>query len=829
MVIQPAYRLRVYQPLSADPTETTVLTPAAGAPHTDELKLSSIPGVAGYKEYLHEVPRGRRGRLDPKKPRLDVGTFEFSLIDKATGSGNASRWLTAFFGNVKGKPRGRLKVEVDESLDGGATWASFMIGELTGISTNKNDATLEVSDRVEKMKMPAFVGSPHSSITYAAKLTLLPAGFFGANYGSLQAVPAIVGTINANPSYLAADIRVFQVTPNSKDDGRNLETKELGAVVGVGGWESVEPTFQSPARCHLKRLDTSAEGDFYVGGLRHTVAGTHWNITSFFLKPLAVTDAGYMAMPPNGTSVEAYIYVEQPAADESPLLIGDVDPATFIQDLCDGKFSSLYRSPDTLPAGKAYGDVKRTIPTNGIGALVGTRPVSRHYIKQTEPVIDVIERICFDNNWAPFLDKSGRLNIKDLDLPTSLAGLATITDDDVEATSDSSWKHDATSAVARAEITFYQDLIRQSAELKQSAEIIPSIGDLIVEEITHKVIVLYTESLDYGDEVLEIDARSYRAVEGEQLQGQDRTTYLEKRLRALAQKYRRPWEFGAMRFPLTCRRTATITGLKQGDLVLVTVSWIPDPYTHLRGGQRLCRVLELSEEGPTIHLELLDVAINTISSVPMLAAPAQEAGNTYSGVTSVVTLNAEGQPVEIQTAVTETSVGAAPAADSLLWSGSTVITANGTATIRNHPAGKRVWVRGRSFSNAANELQVPSAWVMAAAPGYVDLAALPAPSALSSPAKTHTTVDLTWTNGAADVAIDVLAATPVGDTRIVVGYLIPGTTQYTVRGLLPATTYRFEVRHQFLYNPGAGVTVDVTTDAAPAASCPAIAGFQMLA
>ena len=44
----PIYRFTVYAPRSEDSGETTVLTPPAGAIHSDEFKVASKTGVSGF-------------------------------------------------------------------------------------------------------------------------------------------------------------------------------------------------------------------------------------------------------------------------------------------------------------------------------------------------------------------------------------------------------------------------------------------------------------------------------------------------------------------------------------------------------------------------------------------------------------------------------------------------------------------------------------------------------------------------------------------------------------------------------------------------------------
>ena len=94
----PQYRLTIYAPRATDLTELTVLTPAAGAAHSDPFKVTTHPNLAGWKPYLMPPPGLRRGRLDPLTKSVDVGALTFTLLDKrnTAGGSNLSRWVTTF-------------------------------------------------------------------------------------------------------------------------------------------------------------------------------------------------------------------------------------------------------------------------------------------------------------------------------------------------------------------------------------------------------------------------------------------------------------------------------------------------------------------------------------------------------------------------------------------------------------------------------------------------------------------------------------------------------------------------------------------------------------
>src|SRR5258706_4933135 len=131
-----AYRATVYASRSLDPSETTILTPIPGAPHSDPFKIATRAGIGGFQPYM-DFPSGRRGKIDLLSKKTDIGEISFDIVDVRTvaGGANANRWVTAFIGDSKGLPRfARLKCYVEESLDGALSWTSFFTGRVRSLT-----------------------------------------------------------------------------------------------------------------------------------------------------------------------------------------------------------------------------------------------------------------------------------------------------------------------------------------------------------------------------------------------------------------------------------------------------------------------------------------------------------------------------------------------------------------------------------------------------------------------------------------------------------------------------------------------------------------------
>lgn len=850
-----AYRMRVYAARSVDATEATVLTPGGSAPHAEEFKVASISGVSGYQPYLHDEIMGRRGRLDLKTRKLDVGTLTVKLIDKRiTAGNNLSRWVSAFFGNSAGKPWPRLKVQLDECLDHTATsptWSVFFTGELVGSKlVDKVGWALTLKERIETLKMKVFSGSPSSSVGYAATASLLPVGFRGSDYGEAKATGNLSATARAftvnGTSYAPGGeiVLVLPATALGAFNEGNIVTQNLMEIAPPH--MVVDLTFQDPSASgpawglptyngKLRAMVTHGgnTGSYLVGGLAISGYHGHYFVQGVVIKALQSGDVGYLAAPAAATSCTFYLYAEDEVSESRPLLIDDVDPADFIEDLCAGYFGPIYREPMKLPAGKSFGDVTRSVATASFASFTGTRPPMRFVITKSEQLADFIEReILLPNHWGWFLDKSGQVNLVDLKLPASVAGLGTLTDTDIEEEDDPQWEHDPTTAVHRIDLSRYTERVRLGKDLWESADTFPRFLGAAIEETQLLLAPIFQGSIDYGDEVLKVNARGYRSQHGEQYEDRPRSEYLDTTLLELAAEMQRPFAYGLTTIPLRCRRTATVTALNVGSLVIVDVDVVPDPATWKRGGAQLCRVLEYSEDGPNVNLRLVYLSSTSAMTAPSLAQPAQETGNTWTGVTCAVTVNASTQPVVVRYAITDTGTGSAPGDTDPSWryaenvTGRRLfLTSSQTITIRNLPPNMRVWVQGRTM-DTDNTLRLPSAWTAAGGTGKADTAALPAPSVLAA-VVSDTTCALSWTNGASDMPVELLLATPTSDPRARIALLPPGSTAFTLQGLTVSTQYRSEVRHTLGQHVGAGDTEDFTTSAA-ATTAPALTSLQVL-
>ena len=840
--LKPAYRLTLYAPRSVDRTEATVLAPAAGAPHADPFQVASLQGLAGFQPYL-DIIRGRRGKIDVLSKRTDAGELTVTLLDKrvTTGGSNLSRWVTGFTGDAKGRHAlAGYRVVIDESLDGGATFATFWTGRVQKLERKGQlRYFLTVRDMREDLKMKIGVGTPHPSAAGVVRATVLPpgiAGAFGLQPGIVPLRAKILLSATQTVQGVTFKRAMAQCDAASLARVDNLITANLltleatvqQELTGLAGIMAA-----ARGRVHVKRVDTSAEGDFVFIGTLNTVQGTVGVAAAqLFFSELATTEPGYLVMPPDGTTIDWYVWTSAPATPAVPILITDTHPVQVWKDILDGYygFRWLWAERESLPAGVNLGDPQRTVAydTAAFATLIADArfPKARFLLTQAPDAWDWIEKnILQPYGLGFYLDATGKVVPIDLRLPVAadLAGVPTLTDADlIEAVDAVGWAHDRALAITKAFATFYVDtpvppaalaaLARQPVAGAQFGKSFPEFTNAMLSSVPSVVEILNLGNADLGDNAVTIDASGFRAMPGEQIDNQDRLVWLIAKLQTMLQHLNAPYGNGGVPIVLKGRRTANVTPLQPGKLFLGTLSGLPDPSTNLRGGTRALRCTARTEDGLQITIEAIDLGLNQTAATPTLGAPAQETGNTTNGASTAVTLNASSDPVEVQYAVTDPSVGSAPADGASLWALADVARSNRDVTVERLPAGTRIWFRGRSIPGVLGRTLLPSAYVAAGGTGRVDLATLAAPTAPTLVMNGGRTFTVGWTPGDVTRRTELLIASPTTDPMTSLDVVPAGQKTYAVVGVDPSTTYRVWIRHVDGFGGvSATVQIDVTT------------------
>lgn len=837
-IIKAEYRFTLYAARSEDPTEATVLAPIGGAAHSENFQVTTeFGGATGWKPYLGNPKCSSRGRLDPLMHKTALDQFTIDVQDAKVASSNTVRWVTAFMGDAKGRNRFKgLKAEILERLtiDGVAgAWEDYFIGRVDRVEKqNPSQAGpfwrfFIASERKDETRN-VFVGPPHSSITYAYPCPLLPIGLQdrgdGLGWGGNPTTARATGTIDTITN--GARVKVSQSLGN-----RLKITSALAAALdsrlkhpdSAAGPYNITPN----VRCRLKRLDTSAEGDFWLLPFAHASATAGYDgevfsplfhdsdgrVTSFGIIPITApnypnedypADAHpykYMAVPENGTAVNFYLYWAGPPTRDAPLLIDDVDPLTLWKDLLDAKFSDLY-----------FGEVKyRPIRYSSavFSALAGKFPNVRGLVYGTEDLNEWLEKYILRATHAVArVNASGEVEPADIRLPSDPSSLDTITNADYiqNEREGPDWKmgEDALTGVllTQESITSFGDTVNQAVRSKEVPLDFPPHGLLVQQQPAQ----LFASEL-FAD----VEPKT-ETVECRFVPSLLKDTGFPWTPEEASREYLSFFGSGAAVLRLPCRRT-TVTNKRPGDFVKVEVTAQPDPLSNELGGTRVMLVLDRYErEDGSRFLELLDGGPDSISTPPTGTAPTLNATIPKHAIDQAVTLNAALDPVEIWIAITTTAVGTRPAANSLLWRLAYVSPFGGTIVLPGLPAGRRIWTRFRC--RAVGKL--PSAFAFPSSGlGYVDTTALAPPSAVTATASNRSIV-LTWTNGESDLGI-----VPVLDGSDVPGKpLKPGSTRYVFDELAASTSYTIGVRHVDAFG-GTSATVTDTESTGTAATLPA--------
>lgn len=835
----PLYRFTLYAPRSVDATEATVLTPIGGAPHSDNFVVATRQGIAGAKPYLG-LPRGKQGSIDVLTKKATIGTLTIPLYDFRTtaGGSNAQRWVTAFLGDTKGKLRLKgCKGVLEESLDG-------TVGGLVPIFTgragdlsldSKQRYSLELRSIADDMEKRIFVGRPHSSITYAFLPALFPIGLpLSWAAGAFPARPRIQATIGGEPGFPGLSQTGLVVTAG-QDPWLSVVTKQSFPLAVFGSASAI---------AIVRNIGAGTTGAFRISRCNLAPFGNeppHERLT--WLGPLIPVDPAdplYMAVPSNGTAVEFYVIEDVPVSKERPLLVDDVHRIQLWADILDGKFSTLRSDFSARPiAGRAKvpgwstGDPwKPFIDDASFGTV-------RMPVYESAAANEWIEKyICQDANLAYRLDGEGKVLPLDLRLTSAVAVTGAIVDADLADGQTPAWRVQGAKAVFGAKVKYYVDRQIPATDLSTSRAEFPDVPLALIESIESELLIVNPDATarDAGDKTVDIDARGLRLTKDEfsaiaSNPGQLLTLDKIQKLRARILDLLPPFAGGASTLPLRVRRSSTAgASCYQGSFWTVTVATQPDPSTNQRGGTRLMLCTNRTENGLFVDLEFLDFGANATAAVPTVGTIAAAAG----GIDVPITLNAAGDPVRVEFAITPAGTGAHPADTDPSWTLLDTYTANGTRNTGVLPGNTRTWVRARS-QPLGRGLKQPSAWVYAASPASIDRAAIAAPSAIAKTNSFGNRVDISWTNGDATKPVEIYlyqgAAAPGTWTESMKlqPVLPPASTTQHITGLTPSTNYTVGVRHRDPVGGTSSMATHSWTTPAGTGAAPAPLGISILA
>lgn len=797
--------------------------------------------VLHFFPYLRE-PDVPGGRYNPLKRTLQTRTMTAGLIDAKTEPGqNLKRWVTAFLGDLKQRNQLLgLKARVEESLDGGLTREAAFTGriDLTKLE-EKNAYSAPIVDGVEEHDVDVFVGRPHSSVSYAVAPQVWPVGPSVA-YGGIPAALPIKGKIQSATGFAAsAGIKSVLVDTNELSNPRNRLTPTLEEV--SGSWATASPgllaeiqaavfpegvTYSTSARIKLKRLDTSAQGQFQLGVVRRGSApaggtlsilgplGFGNAVLELVLAELPATDPNFLAMPPVTTAVEcSVILIENDPDEDAPTLIGDVHRVQLLEDLLLGRFGRLKKDGSVV---QSFSPEPTSFAQLKADASIGT---VRYKVEKRSKLREWAEKyVLRDGNLGWRLDANGQMVVFSTRRPSSVAGILTISNDDMVEEQDAfQWQQARQGAITQVEAKYYVDLPIGPDGAAVAPSRLGVAPTLLMRSVMQRFLILDFGREDMGQERETFDAIGMRAMPGEIVEGQSRAVFIRRQLERAVEEYRMPHGTGPAEATIRCKRTANTKDWHQGQFRIVDVDPMPDPGTNLRGGARLMVCIDRKPKRESIEFTALDLGPNAIAAAPTSASLATDTDDTAHGFSLAVTLNGAGDPVIVEYAITDAGVGVRPAEASSAWTFAARLTASATVKVINLPAGKKVWPRHRSVPASETNPQLPSVWSFPSGGDNVTLASLTAPSGLGTTELTGKRVVITFTPGDTRLPTEVMLATPVGDARVRVKTAPPGATRVELVDLEVSTTYRLGLRHRdslggFSTEP----TIDFTTTATPA-------------
>lgn len=815
----PAFRLTIFAPRIEDATESTVLTPVSGAGHTDPFVVTTIQGVTGAKAYL-ETPKGRQGGFDPVTRGVTTGNLTVSVFDPRTtvGGANASRWVTAYIGTIAGDPRLKgCKAKLERSLNGGTSWAPYFAGRVRNVSLNgAQRITLDLVDGAGELGRMCFLGVPMSA-TGGAIANLSPAGSPAA-FGDIGAVAPLAATLNVGGT-------VDYFGNQYCDLVFDMKTGADVAVITKVAHDYMPDDFSKrPIRMICKLAAGGApfaiNGSNRFGWLEEPISGlpstkdiTRNRWRRVYGRNVSPVDPQYTVLPGGATAVTVSITIDQPPTPELPLLVNDVHPVQLWADIIDGKYSLSPGYQTLRPIGT------RDVTVGGPWDLLLTDPsfgACRFIIDKSWKANEFIEQqILLPFGLGCVIDPQGRIQPIDL-RRIARTPVATFTDADVVEGQEVSWSDSRDGAVTGVEWKYYVDRAIKPFEVSQMPDQYPSVTPLLLQTTQNTLFVVNDLSTlrDVGERIVKIDSLGSRLGSVEvDAQGQAKRDTVTKRIENNIADYLAPFQSGTLRFKVPYRMSSA-SGIVQGQFISAAHSKLPNPGTNARGGARLALVTGRSEQEGVVTLECLDYGAAATAAVPAITGVVTDASSP-NVVRVTVTANAAGDQVGIWAVVTDQVVVTRPVDTAAGWAQVGTITGAGNVLCGPFPRGKRIWFRARSQAIGAT-VNAPSGWVYAPAPGYLDLSAPTAPSALTATNLYANRVDLSWVAGDATLDVDVFN-TPGGvpgtwtDAMKVATY-VAGSTTARVGFLAGVTQYTAGVRvRDASGGPSAMATVTYTT------------------
>lgn len=805
-----AYRLTVYAPrIAGSDDETTVLVPAANSTHSEAFQVSTITGVAGYQPYMG-IPRGSRGTLQLPDFRVSVGSYNVPLLDKRLGTDNLIRWISAYVGNDTGSIRllGR-KCVIEETVDGGSNWDLFFVGRVSDFSlTDPLHYNITIHDTVEDLNRQIWTGRPSSEVDYVVYNSYLPLGLMdelreiGGNNSKINAVPPLSGEIEITQLPSVPGQRWVQLDADSLNVPANVYSKNIGSRYNNSKADFGRFAIESGrlrARMTMPDVPTSGTFEMDVIELQDLTLKGAQRINAFRVEAISNTNDMFYLDPvhlTDGREVTFHIY-ETAKNGQGSLYLNNVSVPELIEDICLGKFFTLLRTGSFASASTP---ATVTIPYDATSlSLLGTSA-------SLPPLINCTFKIAGEEKVNSFLETAickpfgvayeispmlvdgvpqGALRFFRTSMPTSLSGIASITEEDIATGITPTWtpSKPLSSLIGK----YYSDMaINIDGATKNGGNFseLEAMQTHVHQNEFHDV-----SDRDAPPASTTFDFRGLRAIainsqkDGEIpsiVSGFPALRYMSAKVDEFMAAFSARFSGGPATVRFAARRTDTINNLSVGDFCLLDdVQVIPNQSTHRRAGVRVYQVIHKSPNGLLYDMSLIDVGVNATMTAPVVENPEVAGINTVTWNVGVATASL----VNIHVAVTSLNATVPSTADARWIQYSRQHQASGsvTYTISPVPEGNSIWLRARAESPVQTDLRLPSAWVLGAV-ANVTMSNLDAPTGLNVTNVSSKTATLNWTN-TEPAPIEVWVSSPATASLELLTILPPSSSTYPLFGL----------------------------------------------
>jgi hypothetical protein len=798
--MQLAYRMRIING-TAFTNSSTSLTPAAGASHSESFQITTLASgsLAGYAPYMR-IPRGQNGEFDIKSGRSSVGAYTVEILDARTdASSNATRWASAFVGDVNGRLSiiGK-KAIIEESTNGGSTWNLFFCGRVNKFDlSSKLTYTIEIGDNLELLKQKIF--ATDTTASSAVFKSLLPLGILDKlempdSQSSLpQTLPFFISKaeVHALANQQLRTDRWLTLANVSVQNQRNFWSSGEKFNTSAGLQYDVYGG-QQPLRA---RIDISGSYYYYGVDILQTPSNANRDKSLQQIQKIHIaeldpsdprhTGIGFIpaqAFTNTTTAPKIWIYSLPGNEQINGTLFINATPYQVLRDVLSGVYFPKSSPQLSIPFDSA-----------SITTLETIRPLEKmvYRIEESMEAAEFIEKhICkpyglgytFEPQLIDGIPQSA-LRIFSTYIPTGSVGLSTLDENSIVAGTAQTWN--TNEPVLSVGGTYYIEKFKTYDRDTLSAAKSEGMTDPTIQE-KYPILYALTDIIDPSAKIEEIDFNGLRGLDGDTFTNSIGGTignvaadvYTQGRAVAYLKKYFDRNQFGNPIVQLSTIRNVTTNALKVGDFVLVDVESLPNQALHIRGGTRIYQIIQKNNDGLQINFTLLDSGVNQTMPAPSFGIVSSSVSNQIDFQISAPTASI----VEMEYAVVP-SGAAVPANNSVNWIFYTAQRNTGVTqsfSIDTIPEGRTTYIRARTTSAANGDIKLPSTYVIASP---VTLANISAPTNLVVSNITAKSAEVNWTNTNDIFSLEVKLASPQGEPITTIIELPASSSTFNLTGL----------------------------------------------